>query len=168
MTRELLENRKYTGIKNKKQDDGNILLTGWNKQIRIHCYIIKCSRIGKGFISTLIPSDSFHYIFISNAISFQAKLLLQRTSQSYEIISVNDIFFLKLRNRLIPRYRVMTDSEKYKIKRKYGDMHKFPKLLVDRDPVAKYYNFKVGDVVSVNRNDSGEFYRICVHSNSVT
>lgn len=169
-THTFLKKRLYTLIKLCEKNENYVKFCAFDKRNNKHilCLFVSVGRIGKKFISNLEIKKKVHYIFICNSISFQAKFDLHRIQLSYEILSLDDIDFHKFKNKLIPEYKLLDKSEICKIKSCFGELENFPKLLVDIDPVAKYYNFQVGDLVSVERDDLCAFYRYCVNSKNIS
>ena len=73
-----------------------------------------------------------------------------------------------LEHSLVPKYRLMEESEIEDLLTKYNIQKKnLPKMLVD-DPVAKALELKVGDVLEIVRKSytSGEakYYRVVVNA----
>tara|TARA_B110000090_G_scaffold159076_3_gene175238 strand:- start:6 stop:557 length:552 start_codon:yes stop_codon:yes gene_type:complete len=63
----------------------------------------------------------------------------------------NRLMFDLVSHALVPLHRLLADGEIKELVAKYAEVSKLP--ILDRlDPVARYYNFRQGDVVEITRN----------------
>lgn len=120
-------------------------------------------------------TDEKHVIFV-----FKDKINAQNEKNlkdiycdvdNFETFCLKNLLFNITRHNLVPKHELVNAVEseevyrRYSIKTKQQNM-KFPLLLTKSDPVAKYYDFKPGQLVRITRPSSsiGESisYRFCV------
>jgi len=83
-----------------------------------------------------------------------------------QIFSINNLLINIKNHVLVPDLRILNDSEKDSIREKYNveTMTQFP-LLLNSDPMAKFYGVKHGDLCEITRTSetSGKYisYRYC-------
>lgn len=69
------------------------------------------------------------------------------------------------RHVLVPKHILLSDEEKEKIVKKYGDIKLFPRILIT-DPAIRHLKPKVGDLIKIVRKSvtAGEtvYYRVVV------
>lgn len=112
-----------------------------------------------------------YYTSIMNDFKFNHAIIIYGgviTSQANKTISALTEFDIELfnkkslaynitRHRLVPSHRKLEMCEVVDFKSKYGV--KIP-VILKSDPVARFYNFKQGDIIEIKRKEGTIFYRI--------
>lgn len=132
------------------------------KTEQIHClwipfnHIKLNSAVGKNEISQYCShlSDLDHVILIADAVSFQAVDYMKQSSFYWEILSYHDTSCDKMEHRLVPLYKILSETEIKNIEKKYGSRDKFPKMVVGLDAIARFMDFRLGDVVEIRKRSS--------------
>ena len=119
--------------------------------------IVHHSPIGKGMAIHLIKTTEFaHCIVVCDSITRQAQTEFEQastTARRFEILHPNDFAFEKPKNKLVPRYEVLTERET--VEQEDGlkcPRTKWAKMMLD-DPMARYLGLSVGQVVHNIDND---------------
>lgn len=120
-------------------------------------------------------TDEKHVIFV-----FKDKINAQNEKNlkdiycdvdNFETFCLKNLLFNITRHNLVPKHELVNSVESEEVYRRYSiktkqQNIKFPLLLTKSDPVAKYYDFKPGQLVRITRPSSsiGESisYRFCV------
>lgn len=82
------------------------------------------------------------------------------------IISLKNLQFNILKHKMVPKHRVLTETEKEEIKKKYNILRDSNIAGISYfDPVALALGLRPGNLVEIDRNSktsiSSKFYRIC-------
>lgn len=82
------------------------------------------------------------------------------------IISLKNLQFNILKHKMVPKHRVLTETEKEEIKKKYNILRDSNIAGISYfDPVALALGIRPGNLVEIDRNSktsiSSKFYRIC-------
>jgi DNA-directed RNA polymerase subunit H (RpoH/RPB5) len=135
-------------------------------------YLKKISAVKQDNIIEFIQTNSNKYIFIillGSEISPVEPLYSRVESQilEYDNIEVFTNTFLmidRIDNILVPQHILLNEEEGKKYINEYGGVKELTKILI-KDPIAKYYNAKAGNIFKIIRpsNTSGEeiAIRIC-------
>lgn len=116
-----------------------------------------------------------HVIFVYkdkiNAQNEKALKEIFKDVDNFEMFCLKNLLFNITRHSLVPKHELLTADEaeeiysRYSVKTKQQQV-KFPLLLTKSDPVAKYYDFKPGQLVRITRPSSSigdaVSYRHCV------
>ncbi len=81
----------------------------------------------------------------------------QGTSLNIELFSADDLQFNITKHILVPKHILLEREESISIQKKYGV--KIP-IILRSDPIAKFYNYHLGDIVKILRRDGHVMYRI--------
>jgi len=73
-----------------------------------------------------------------------------------EVFDISWFSYNRTKHRLVPKHTRLSDCDAKTIMNKYG---KIPDILIS-DPIARYYGYKIRDVIKVTRNDGGICYRM--------
>ena len=93
-------------------------------------------------------------IIIKDKIASAVKTELEKNLYSnLEIFTHNELIFNITKNYLVPQHILLNEEEKQEIYKKYNmkNNDNFQQILV-KDPVAKYYAMKVGDLCKIIRS----------------
>ena len=81
------------------------------------------------------------------------KLVNISSNMQIELFTIDELQYNITHHRLVPNYQKLNSKESKEFKLKFGT--KFPVLLM-KDPIRRFYNFKRGDVIKITDkyNDS--------------
>lgn len=96
-------------------------------------------------------SDSYHFIFITDAISFQAVAFLSQLPCYWEVLSYDDTACAKNNHCYVPEYRLLSEGEIEDVEKKYGPRKGFNKMISKVDAMARFMDFRDGDVVLIDK-----------------
>jgi DNA-directed RNA polymerase subunit H (RpoH/RPB5) len=103
-------------------------------------------------IQKYIPEDVDHIICIVDAISIQALKAARKIIKRFEVLSYADISFNKLNHYMVPEYRIIRNPDEIKqVEKKFGSRELFPKILANKDPIARLLGFVPGDLIEVKK-----------------
>jgi DNA-directed RNA polymerase I, II, and III subunit RPABC1 len=154
---EMLEQRGYTITQN-----GDII-TG---KCVVDSIVIFYNEIGKlnvervlEFISQMKDLDITHSIIIyKENVTPVAKKVIEELQDIYlELFEENTLRYNITKHRLVPKHTALSKAESMIFKKRYGV--KIP-VLLSVDPIAKFYFFKKGDIIKIERQDDFVSYRI--------
>lgn len=180
--------RNYTNIQGPTTNDAENYIfyyAQYNNKTNICINVIAiCMNIEKGKIRSSIGKDileklcldtapdTTHYILVSDYFSFHANMYLDQLNTYYEKLNNNDFKFKKHQHVFTPKYTLLSDDDIEKVERKYGSKTKFNKMIAGKDAIARYFDFRVGDIVKVERysviGGQSISYRILIHANDVS
>jgi len=123
------------------------------------------SSVGKSDVCSYCdgpPDALLHYIFITDSISFQAVVYLNSLLSYWEVMSYDDTACAKNAHYHVPTYTVLTEMELQQVERRFGDRKKFNKMVARVDAMARFLDFRVGDVVRVKKANGVENYRLLI------
>jgi DNA-directed RNA polymerase subunit H (RpoH/RPB5) len=110
------------------------------------------STIGKQDIQEYCYRDqSCHYIFITDSISFQAVEILTQILPYWEVLSYNDTACAKNNHCYVPQYQLLNESEIQAVEKQFGPRTGFHKMVAKVDAMARFMDFRKGDVVRVSK-----------------
>ena len=130
----------------------------------IDCYLF-CTgvSVGKQDIVSMKYKGN-HIMVISSNITFQAIEFIKSLGVYWEYLGLGEVAFDKMAHSLVPVYRILTIKEESEIKNKYQDICKFPKMIYKADPIARFMDFRPGDVLEIKRKYSEQLsYRVVIH-----
>ena len=113
----------------------------------------------KEYIKILSDNKLKHAIIIyKNEITPSAKKVIQNLFQfTIEMFKVDELMFNLTKHRLYNKHIRLNDDDKKDFIKKYGVQ--IPVILVT-DPVSRYFNFKKGDIIKIERKNDVVSYRI--------
>lgn len=161
--KKMLNNRGYEII----EEEENKHLIGENKTEKICVFLypvdkLKIKKINE-YMNIANNMDIKHYIIIyTDSITSSANKLIQSSVQLNIIIETfysKSLMYDITEHKLVPKHIRLEEKEAEEFKNKYGI--KIPKILTT-DPVSKYYNYKVGDIIRILRPQNVISYRIVV------
>ena len=135
--------------------------------------------LGEKYIESYYYEDNFldkkdECIFITkDKVSYKGSLesymntLFQKDKIFFQVIWLNSLLYDISINKLVPKYKILSDSEKNDIIKKYNieDEKLFPNVLVN-DPLAVFYGVKIGELVEITypskTNGLTKYYRLCI------
>ena len=112
-----------------------------NSSLRIHDIKNICSHSNK----------STHYIFVTDNVSFQGLKYLSTSRNYFEILSYNETLYAKHNHIFVPSYKLLSLAEVKDIEKRYGSKTFFNKMIAKQDAMARYFDFRVGDVVQIEQ-----------------
>lgn len=110
------------------------------------------------YMKILADLEIGHAIVVyKNAITPMAKRVLETCTEfEFEIFLEEELMYNITKHRLVPKHTLLTIKQAHDFKAKFGTS--IPTLLKS-DPVARFYGYKRGDVVKVERGE-GVCFRI--------
>ena len=101
-------------------------------------------------LDTLQAEEVMHCLIVVNTgLSPKTMEEISQSPVCVECFTENQLMFDLVSHKLIPPHRRLSDAEKKKIHKKYGE--KLP-ILQRSDPVCRYYDFQVNDVIEITRS----------------
>lgn len=158
---------------NNSTKNGNIFQIKVNDDIKI-IYHMKSKFIKndlKKFLSSVEKDENYkHIIFIfkekiNNNNEKNIQDLLE--GMSYEMFPIKNLLFNITKHSYVPKHELLSTEDMNDIMKKYSIKNKsqFP-IILKSDPVARYYDFKPGQLIKIYRSSTatGESitYRYCV------
>ena len=113
----------------------------------------------KEYIKLLSENELKNCIIIyNNDITPSAKKVVENLFQfSIELFKFNELQYNITKHRLYNKHESLTPDEKDDFVKKYGI--KIP-VILEKDPVSRYFNFTRGDIIRVIRKSDIIVYRI--------
>ena len=87
------------------------------------------------------------------------KMITDLTDLHIEIFCESELYYNITKHYLVPKHEPLSREDSTTLKSRYGS--KFP-IILQSDPVSKFYNFKRGNIVRITRNNNYVTYRIVV------
>jgi DNA-directed RNA polymerase subunit H (RpoH/RPB5) len=82
---------------------------------------------------------------------------LEKIGMRFELFQLDDLQFNCTKHSLVPKHELLSPEESKTFKDKYGS--NIP-VLLHTDPIAKFYNFRPGQIIRVVRRNGFPSYRI--------
>lgn len=158
-TIEMMEDRGYSVI---DSDDDNILFENVDTAERVLSCIFDENKLNvnniKDMINMLNENDIKHGIIIYNEVITSTAKKIIDTLQDYdiEVFSINELKFNITKHRLVPKHIKISGDELTEV-RKFAT--KLP-VMLKSDPVTRYYHYRPGDIIRVERLDKTIAYRL--------
>ena len=113
----------------------------------------------KEYIKLLSDNDIKSCIIAyNNDITPSAKKVVENLFQySIELFTLNELQYNITKHRLYNKHEKLDKEQRSKFVEKYGT--KVP-VILEKDPVARYFNFKKGNIIRVTRKGDIIVYRI--------
>ena len=113
----------------------------------------------KEYIKLLSDNEIKSCIIVyNNDITPSAKKVVENLFQySIELFTLNELQFNITKHRLYNKHEKLNQEERREFVEKYGI--KIP-VILEKDPVSRYFNFKKGNVIRVTRKNDIIVYRI--------
>ena len=113
----------------------------------------------KEYIKILSDNKLKHAIIIyKNEITPSAKKVIQNLFQfTIEMFKFDELMFNLTKHRLYNKHIRLTENDKKEFVKKYGIQ--IPVILLT-DPVSRYFNYKRGDIIKIERKNDVISYRI--------
>ena len=160
----MLNSRNYTNI---SSNASHVYCTDGKRRKTVVVYGCHESHLGVREINDILSQfkDIEHIIVITQGISHVASQLFCSNDKN-EILSPEEISYMKTSHFLVPHYRIIKDDQELSdLESKYGTKDKFPKMIFRGDAIGRYLGFELSDVVEVSRSyhvDNMKTYRILV------
>jgi DNA-directed RNA polymerase I, II, and III subunit RPABC1 len=115
----------------------------------------------KEYISLLNKMNMNHCIivYIDTVTSMTKKLVANSVDIKIELFTEDELQYNITKHRLVPEHILLSEEESNEFKEKFGSRH--PAIL-GTDPIARFYNYKRGDVVKIVRS-TGEGKRFITY-----
>lgn len=113
------------------------------------------------YISIMNEMGIFHSIIVykDSVTAFTRKAITKSIEMKLELFSEKDLKYNITKHRLQPSFEKLNSSEAHSFKQQYGTKFGIMRL---EDPIARFYDFKTGDVIRVIRGKTKKFvtYRL--------
>lgn len=147
------ENKELVYSKDLKNSiDSIIIFFPQEKKVNIDIVKEKIYRMKNNNIKKCI-------IVYKETITSSAKKTLELLSSDIELFIEEELKYNITKHYLVPKHILLPDSEKRKLKEKFGK--KMP-VLLKSDPVSRFYNYKKGDIIKIIRDNDIVCYRVVV------
>ena len=115
----------------------------------------------KEYLDTAQEHDIQHILIVyDKSITSNANAMLAHILNIYiETFSLIELQINITKHRLVPKHSKISDETKSELSS--FDVFKFPKLL-RKDPISRFYNFKPGNVIKIERANGIVCYRVVV------
>lgn len=157
---EMCQQRNYTDI----NDDGDYMSSKDGQNV-VLIFFITFNKLNidesHNIITTMINNNSKHAIIVhfKGLTPVSNKVLCDMHNYEFELFDHKELMYNITKHVLVPLHRLLTfENEEKEIIFK----EKFKKIctIQKTDPVAKFYNFKKGDIIEVKRQNGYVAYRI--------
>lgn len=105
-----------------------------------------------------IATGYTNLIIVYDQITGTARKLLDLVhDKNIELFNYNELMYNITKHHLVPKHTKLSSEERLSFVSTYGD--NIP-IIKKTDPVSRYWCFKPGDIIRINRNDGTISYRI--------
>lgn len=102
--------------------------------------------------------DSFggdHLIVVTDKISRHAIMLMeQKPGLYFEVVTYVDSSYTKHTHMFVPTYTLMDEDSIAEVERRFGPRRNFTKMIARVDAMARYMDFRPGDVVKTSKKST--------------
>jgi DNA-directed RNA polymerase subunit H (RpoH/RPB5) len=164
----MLKARKYTNIEKDEEDEDKIIIKANDKHGKnVMVIILENSRLNistvKDCISYFAENDiEIGILLYSSEPTSSAKKTLQNLDSSgrikISIFPIKNFKYCLTDHKLVFPHQCVKKEESLKLKKKYG-VDKFP-ILLSSDVIARYFNFRPGEIIAITRQDNTVSFRI--------
>lgn len=118
----------------------------------------------KNAISQIKNEDHKIYIIIYDKITASIEKDLDTSFKNVEIFTSSFLCINKTKHYTVPKHELLTKEEAEEVFKTYNASKKQMPIILKSDPISKYYNFSIGDLIKItrfNKNTGKSFsYRI--------
>jgi DNA-directed RNA polymerase subunit H (RpoH/RPB5) len=164
----MLKARKYTNIEEDEEDEDKIIIKANDTHGKnVMVIILENSRLNistvKYCISYFAENDiEIGILLYSSEPTSSAKKTLQNLDSSgrikISIFPIENFKYCLTDHKLVFPHQCVKKDEALKLKKKYG-VDKFP-ILLSSDVIARYFNFRPGEIIAITRQDNTVSFRI--------
>jgi len=141
-------------VNDKRVDESTYILdTDTKTKIAIKIFPIKITAVNKtfGVIEFLNQYKDTHKILVIKEINKKAQQYILNNFNNIEIFLEEELMINLIDHILVPKHEVLGSQEAETFYETYNCKKKnMPRMLIT-DPVARYYNMKVGDICRITR-----------------
>ena len=165
--KKMLLARKYTNIERDETEDEIFLIAKDTSKRKVMVKFLSGIRLNistvKRCIADFASAEITHGIILHEGEpTASAKKTLSNLDSSGKVkvslFPMDNFKFCLIEHRLVKIHQKVKKDEAIKIKEKYGG-DRLP-VILSSDPIARYYNFRSGDIISVVRKGGSIVYRI--------
>lgn len=161
---EMLQDRGYTSTETHETEDKDemtvLVNETTNSKICIHINYfgkLNVQQIESFFSKTQSIGLNHCIILYQNSITPKANKIISICKIKCELFTIDELQYNLTKHYLVPKHIRLNVSQSKTFKAKYGT--KIP-ILFSSDPVSRYYDFKCGDIIRIERKDNIIGYRI--------
>lgn len=109
-----------------------------------------------------------HLILVADSVSFHIIDFMKHQQDLYwEALTFDDLACDKMAHVKVPTYRLLCEHEVLELERRFGPRHKFNRMIARVDAIARFMDFRVGDVLEISRKSTHAVtYRTVVSQDS--
>lgn len=166
ITKEMLRDRKYNNI--ELLNDNSDTLVAKNiigKKIMVIFDFVEGSKIKKGVLTSCInmmEEESCNHIILvyNDTATSDAKKYIETLAgreKIVEIFTLDQLSYNPLKFFMQPSYEKLTNPEKISL---YEYVGKNIPGILKSDPVCRWYNFQIKDVIKITRKSGEVIYRV--------
>lgn len=114
----------------------------------------------------LYKNANKYKIIIADSIASRARQTIQNSFQNIEVFTRDELMFNLIDHVYVPKHELLSNEEAEKVINEYGAQKKMLPRIFASDPVARYYNAKVGQVFRIIRPSElsgySNYYRLVI------
>jgi DNA-directed RNA polymerase subunit H (RpoH/RPB5) len=166
----MLQERKLEPLnpKQKENDDTEYIITTNNKSFYIKLYVYELKSLSKSsdLVDFLKLTDDPRLIVVQSILGKTEKTIKEKFGNNIEIFLEKELMINIIDHIFVPKHILLNEEDCKKVLEDYYARKKdLPKIL-HTDPIMKYYNAKIGQIVRIIRPSelSGEaiYYRLVI------
>lgn len=156
--KEMLQQRGYT----IQKDDDDIII-GKKNTSEIVVFYNSCAKFNvervQEYISLMKNISINHAIvvYVDSVTPVAKKVIEELQDITIELFEVKMLRYNITKHRLVPKHTALSKAESMKFRNTYGTL--IPVILTT-DPICRFYFFKRGDIIRIDRPDSYVSFRI--------
>lgn len=165
--KEMLEQRGYKDLVVENEDKHKVVKGVRGTKI-IYAFITKIDKFNtektQEYIKLMQENDITHAIIVyRQVITSTAKKNIEKLPTNdevnikIELFSDKELRFNITKHRLQPKFKLFNHKEATTFKRDYG---KSIPIMFTCDPIARFFNYKPGDIIRLTNSDGYVSYRI--------
>jgi len=164
----LRERKLEPELKPKENDDTEYLILTNDKPYHIKIYIYDVSSLGKyvDLVDFLESTDEPRIIIVLSIINKIEKTIKEKYGDNIEIFFEKELMINIIDHDFVPKHILLNEEDGKKVLDEYYARKKDLPKIYHTDPIMKYYNAKIGQIVRIIRPSelSGEaiYYRLVI------
>lgn len=159
---EMMKDRNYEMCGEEDGENFEKCIIFKNEREEVICFFISKTKLNialaREFLSYAKDKHISHLLIIyngdfKNSITPKTKECLENLDDiRVEFFTIGELQYNVTKHVLVPKHVLATKEERDDIKKRYKIVE-LP-ILLKSDPISRYYNFKVGDIIKIMRKKS--------------
>jgi len=165
----MLKERKLEPILKQKENDDTEYIIQTNKEtFHVKIYIYDILSLGKfvDLIDFFESTDEPRIVIVSSIVNKVEKTIKEKYGSNIEIFSEKELMINIIEHDFVPKHILLNEEDSKKVLEEYYARKKDLPKIYHTDPIMKYYNAKIGQIVRIIRPSelSGEaiYYRLVI------